>query len=197
MNKYINEQGSAVLITIIVLVILASIGAYAVSKNNNSKLSGDEMMENNLPVNDDTMMVEDENAMMVEGDTIQNDGDMIVEDDQDTMMEDNDSMMVSVQGIYQDYSQANYEAAKDKKRVLFFHASWCPTCKAAHISFEKNLDKLPDNVVLLKTDYDSEKALKDKYGITYQHTFVQVDKDGNAIKVWNGGSIDELINNVL
>lgn len=187
MKKYINEQGSALVITIIVLVILASIGAYAVSKNNTDKLSNDAMMEGNLPVDNNTMMEDDDSG----------DGDMIVKVDGDVMMEDDDSMMVSTKGVYQDYSQANYEAAKDKKRVLFFHAAWCPTCKAANISFEKNLNKLPDNVVLLKTDYDSEKALKDKYGVTYQHTFVQVDKDGIAIKVWNGGSIDELINNVI
>ena len=28
--------------------------------------------------------------------------------------------------------------------------------------------------------------LKKKYGVVYQHTFVQVDKDGNLIKKWSG-----------
>lgn len=50
-------------------------------------------------------------------------------------------------------------------------------------------------MLLFKTDYDTEKALKQKYGITYQHTFVYVDKDGKQIKKWNGGAIDALIAN--
>ena len=49
--------------------------------------------------------------------------------------------------------------------------------------------------MLFKTDYDSEKELKKQYGITYQHTFVYVDKDGKQIKKWSGGAIDDLIAN--
>jgi thioredoxin 1 len=52
---------------------------------------------------------------------------------------------------------------------------------------------LPADVVVFKTDYDTEKELKKKYGITYQHTFVLVDNEGNSIKKWNGGGVKELI----
>jgi hypothetical protein len=41
-------------------------------------------------------------------------------------------------------------------------------------------------VSILKVDYDKETELKKKYGVTYQHTLVQVDKDGNLIKKWSG-----------
>ena len=61
--------------------------------------------------------------------------------------------------------------------------------------FNANLDRIPEDVIVLKTDYDSQKELKKKYGITYQHTFVLVDDEGNEIKTWNGGGIEELISN--
>ena len=96
---------------------------------------------------------------------------------------------------YLDYSQALYVNTRDKKRVLFFHAKWCPTCKAADAEFLSNLDKIPQDVVVFKTDYDSETALKKKYGITYQHTFVYVDQNGNEIKKWNGGGLAEIVAN--
>lgn len=96
---------------------------------------------------------------------------------------------------YIEYSKENYESSVGKKRVLFFHAVWCPTCKVANEEFNSNPDMIPEDVVLLKTDYDTESELKKKYNITYQHTFILVDDSGNEIKKWNGGGIEELINN--
>ena len=96
---------------------------------------------------------------------------------------------------YLTYSQTNYDNSVGKKRVFYFHAVWCPTCKVANEEFNRSLDKIPEDVVLLKTDYDTEKELKKKYNITYQHTFVLVDDEGNELKKWNGGGIEELISN--
>lgn len=93
------------------------------------------------------------------------------------------------------YSKSNYDSNIDKKRVIYFHAIWCPTCKVTNEEFTNSPDRIPEDVVVLKTDYDSENDLKSKYGITYQHTFVYVDSTGNEIKKWNGGGIDELIEN--
>lgn len=96
---------------------------------------------------------------------------------------------------YVTYSPPSFEEVKDKKRVYFFHATWCETCFAANKEFTEKRDLIPEDVVLFKTDYDSEKELKKQYGITYQHTFVYVDSDGNQVKKWNGGAIDELKTN--
>lgn len=96
---------------------------------------------------------------------------------------------------YTVYSKNTFESATDKKRVLFFHAVWCPTCKVADEEFTSESGRIPEDVILLKTDYDSESELKKKYNITYQHTFVLVDDQGNEIKKWNGGGIEELIEN--
>ena len=78
------------------------------------------------------------------------------------------------------------------KLVLFFHAPWCPFCKTADGEFQSRTSEIPAGVAVLKTDYDSNTSLKQKYGVTYQHTFVQVDDDENLVSKWNGGDIDNL-----
>lgn len=96
---------------------------------------------------------------------------------------------------YIPYSQSEFEAAKGKKRVLFFFAPWCPTCVPTDRAFQENPQGIPQDVVLFKTDYDSSGELKKKYGVSYQHTFVYVDDLGTAIKKWNGGGVQELVAN--
>lgn len=106
------------------------------------------------------------------------------------------AMQQMTTGQYVTYSADVYEQSKAQTRVLFFHATWCPTCKQANEEFTSQVSRIPENVVVLKTDYDNEKELKQKYGITYQHTFVQVDVDGNTVKKWNGGGVDKLVSEV-
>lgn len=98
-------------------------------------------------------------------------------------------------GQYLEYSPAVFAASGGSKRVYFFHASWCPTCKAANQEFMDNQNKIPADVIILKTDYDHETELKKLYGITYQHTFVYVDANGKELAKWNGGGITELVAN--
>ena len=99
------------------------------------------------------------------------------------------------QSRYLSYSKEAFDAARGKKRVYFFHATWCPTCKAAHEELTGNPEGIPEDVMVFKTDYDSERELKKKYGITSQHTFVLVDEDGTELKKWNGGGLSELAAN--
>ena len=105
--------------------------------------------------------------------------------------------MMQAKGAYVEYSPAALATAtKNGKAVLFFHAAWCPFCKAANEAFNSRLSKIPEGVTVLKTDYDTQKELKTKYGVTYQHTFVQVDASGNMVAKWNGGDIDALLANI-
>ena len=100
------------------------------------------------------------------------------------------------------YSKDVYDAASDKRRVLYFYATWCPSCKKANEDFTANPNKIPEDVVVIRTNYNDpdtdqeEKDLAKKYGITYQHTFVQVDLQGKEITKWNGGDTDELLANI-
>jgi len=100
-------------------------------------------------------------------------------------------------GSYEAYSPQKIAMAETRDVVLFFHASWCPSCRALNGDIEKNVGAIPAGVTILKTDYDKETELKKKYGVTTQHTLVQVDKDGNLIKKWSGGSkLENLISQV-
>ena len=70
------------------------------------------------------------------------------------------------------------------KVVLFFHASWCPTCQATETALKSS--GVPDGLTVVKVDYDAATELKQKYGITQQHTFVQIDGAGMSVKKWTG-----------
>lgn len=124
--------------------------------------------------------------------------DVAMEKPTDAMMEKKDAMekpadaMMMNESRYMDYTRVAFDSAKSKKRVYFFHASWCPTCKAANAEILGNLDGIPEDVIVFKTDYDSNAELKKQYGITYQHTFVLVDDMGKEVKKWNGGGLSEL-----
>ncbi len=82
---------------------------------------------------------------------------------------------------YIDYSIENLAANSTGKNIIFFKASWCPTCKAVDADITANEAKIPDGVNIMKVDYDTSTELKKKYGVTQQHTFVVIDKDGNKI----------------
>ena len=103
---------------------------------------------------------------------------------------------------YKEYSQSTFASSAGTKRVLFFYANWCPTCRPADANFKANLDKIPEDVTLIRVNYNDsdtdaqEQALADKYGVTYQHTFVQIDENGNPVTRWNGGDISTLLANV-
>lgn len=97
---------------------------------------------------------------------------------------------------YITYTSDSLSKAKDGKLVLFFKASWCHTCQAADKDITANLTKIPDNLTIAKVDYDSSGDLKQKYGVVHQHTFVQVDENGNQIKQWNGGMLADILKQV-
>ncbi len=130
----------------------------------------------------------DDSAMM------QKEGDSMAKDDavkEDEMMKKDETSMtdksdVVMKGSYEAYSSEKIARAESGDVVLFFHASWCPSCRSLNSDIETNMSSIPEGVSILKVDYDKETELKKKYGVTYQHTLVQVHKDGNLIKKWSG-----------
>jgi thiol-disulfide isomerase/thioredoxin len=101
----------------------------------------------------------------------------------------------STSGAY--ITLAEYEGSKDMYAegdvVLFFNASWCPTCKQARENLEADPAAIPAGLTIVTVDYDDSDELKQKYGVTVQHTFVQVDADGNELAKWNGSvTADEI-----
>jgi thioredoxin 1 len=89
-------------------------------------------------------------------------------------------------GSYEAYAASKLAMADTGKVVLFFRASWCPTCKALDADIKKNAMSIPKGVTILDVDYDTSADLKKKYGVTYQHTLVQVDSKGTQLMKWQG-----------
>ncbi len=98
-----------------------------------------------------------------------------------------DEVNMAKVGSYEVYAPEKITlASSEHSVVLFFRAGWCPSCRAIDADIKSNLSKIPSDLTILDVDYDNSSPLKKKYGVTYQHTFVQVDKDGNLIKKWSG-----------
>ncbi len=85
-------------------------------------------------------------------------------------------------------TRADYEADpaayEGSKVVYFFHASWCSSCRATEKAIAET--GVPAGLTLVKADYDSDTELRQRYGVTTQHTFVQVGPDGERLGIWTG-----------
>jgi thiol-disulfide isomerase/thioredoxin len=65
------------------------------------------------------------------------------------------------------------EAEKTSQPVaLHFHADWCPTCRAQDKVLQSLKEEKGLNLTILTADYDTEKALKQRFNIQMQSTFV-------------------------
>jgi thiol-disulfide isomerase/thioredoxin len=134
---------------------------------------------------DEAMMEKTEDDAMMEKDMIQDEAMM---KDEAMMEKTEDTMMAK--GSYAAYSTDML--GKTENTVVFFHANWCPSCRAANSGISSGV--VPENLTILKADYDSETELKKKYGVTTQHTFVLVDAQGEMIKKWVGGtSVEDIV----
>ena len=181
-------QSNKIIIGIIVVLIIV-VGYFmlmtdspqqAVTETTNSEqdmIEGEAMMEE-----EDGEMMESEDAMMKKDDAMI-EGDSMMEGE--AMMESGASASA---GTYSTYSPDKLALANSGDVVLFFKASWCPTCRALDADIKKNLGDIPSDVTILEVDYDSATALKQKYGVTTQHTLVQVDASGNLVTKWSGGN---------
>lgn len=107
--------------------------------------------------------------------------------DNSTNTSDNSAELAS--GRYADFDDSSISAEGYANTILFFHASWCPECRAFEQAIESS--GVPDGVQILKVDYDTSQDLRSQYGVTVQTTFVRVDSDGNLQKKWVGYGEDK------
>lgn len=166
-----------------VAAVIALVAGYVVytQPSQNAMPENDAMMEDDLMMKDDDAMMKKEEEAVTEGDA------MIKNDD---AMEDDDNAVMA-KGSYTAYSAD--VLANGETKVLFFHAAWCPSCKKgdATLTAWYGADEYQRSVY--KVDYDNSNDLKAKYGVTYQHTFVLVDGEGNALKVIQGPTDAQLL----
>ena len=155
---------SLVIVVAVAGLLLVGGGVFAYASDQNNKEEEKMMMEKKA--SNEAMMKKDEAAAM----------------EKDKMVKEGDAMAVT--GSYTAYDQAKLANAEKGDVVIFFHAGWCPKCQESDKNFKASAT--PDGLTLLKVDYDNSTELRQKYGVTLQHTYVQVDSDGNEIKQWNG-----------
>lgn len=84
-------------------------------------------------------------------------------------------------GTFVDYDATTF-AATEGRRLLFFHAAWCPQCRALEQDIKTS--GVPVGYTIFKVNYDTETALKKQYGVTLQTTLVEVDENGNEVKTF-------------
>lgn len=98
-------------------------------------------------------------------------------------------------GRYTDYSDQARSDAAYQNTVLFFHAGWCPECRAYDQAIKSGA--VPAGTQILKVDYDSSADLKKQHGVTLQSTFVSVDGQGNQRKKWVGYGKDKSLQTIF
>jgi thioredoxin 1 len=160
-------MGTPALIAIVAIIIVGAGATYFAMKPEGEK-----------------MMAQGE-AMMEAGEKMMEEGTLMKEEGE-AMMQGDEGMMENRTGSYEAYAPEKLAQAETGDVVLFFSASWCPTCRALNNDIEKNRTAIPANVTILQVDYDKETALRQKYGVTRQHTMVQVAADGSEIEQWSG-----------
>ena len=175
----------------IIGVLVIGLGVYGYSSNQKEGA----MMEQKK-MEEEKMMMEQkamEEKAMMEKEAME--GDKMMEKD-GAMMEKKDGAMME-KGVYAPYEASKLAMAETGKVVLFFKASWCPSCRTLDADIKASLGDIPAGVTILEVDYDKYGDLKQKYGVTMQHTLVQVDKDGNQIAKWSGGStLEDVVKNI-
>ena len=161
----------------VIAVLVIGLGAYGYSSNQKEAA----MMEGKA-MEEKAMM---EKKTMMEKEAMEG----------DKMMEKDGAMMSK--GSYEMYNPEKLAMAEKGKVVLFFKASWCPSCRTLDADIKASLPDIPAGVTILEVDYDKYGELKQKYGVTMQHTLVQVDKDGNQIAKWSGGAtLEDVVKNI-
>lgn len=167
------------------VVALAGTGFYMNSREENTNT-----VSSSTPV--DVMEKKDgETAEIME----KTEADAAMEKTEDTAMEKTNEAVMAKASSYvtlADYNK-NTSVYSSQKKVYFFHASWCPICQGIDSDISSDPSQIPSGTTFIKTDYDSNTALRQKYGVTYQYTFVQVDNDGNEVKQWSATNLDKAI----
>jgi thiol-disulfide isomerase/thioredoxin len=180
---------------VIIAIVLVSVFVYAYNNNESEMMVSpagqeatmvdekiEEMNQTEKIKMNDEMEVNMKDEMMTESESKMEKNDV----ESETMMESESEMSLS--GSYETYTESKLAKAENGKVVLFFRASWCPSCRTLDSDIKANKAMIPAGLTILDIDYDQATALKQKYGVTTQHTLVQVDAKGEMLNKWSGGA---------
>lgn len=153
------------------------------TQNTNPKNPNDAMQDNGIVNDNGNMKVDNKmNNDKMMNESMQENG---------SIMYDNMKMPPN----YIPFDKSAYDQARASGKVIYleFYANWCPDCKAqAPILNEafseiKNPKVIGFRVNYKDSDTDSNEIdMARQFGITYQHTHVILDKNGNVAKKATG-----------
>lgn len=83
-------------------------------------------------------------------------------------------------GLYTTYTADTIANSTADHILLFFKANWCPSCRALDADILAHMADIPAGVEIYTVDYDTATALKRQYGITRQHSIIEIRADGTA-----------------
>lgn len=161
------NKKALIIVSVAIGLFLVGGGVMAYTNNQNGKKVQEKMATENKP-KDEAMMNKDDNAAM------------------------------SKQGSYVTLADYNKDPSKyaDSNKVYFFHASWCSICRNIDKEINADMSRIPSGVTMIKTDFDNSTDLRQKYGVTIQYTFVQVDSSGDEIAQWSATSLEKAIDGI-
>jgi thioredoxin 1 len=97
------------------------------------------------------------------------------------------------------YDQAVFTAAQAQGKPVVVHvnASWCPNCAKQRPILDE-LAKLPEfnDLIIMRVDFDSEKALVRQFGVRMQSTLIAFhgkDERGRATAITDPAAIKALL----
>jgi len=96
-------------------------------------------------------------------------------------------------GVYANYEETQIPISWIT--VLFFHADRCPSCVRAEKNFLAS--GIPQDLNLIKVDYDDNPELKELYGIRSQTSYAYVNSDWTLIdtRVWSM-TVGDILENI-
>lgn len=89
---------------------------------------------------------------------------------------------------YLRYSKEDFDKARSEGKViyLYFYATWCPICAAERPSIFETFEEIDyGDVIGFEVHFNDPKTTKEdedlarELGVSYQHTTIIFDKDGN------------------
>lgn len=98
---------------------------------------------------------------------------------QSTVVEKDGVLVELPKGSYSEYPGESVSYDTPGVTLLFFHAPWCPECRALDTDISKST--IPDGVTIYKVDYDSHQTLRQQYNVKVQTTVVRVDEKGDFV----------------
>ncbi|MBI4360488.1 redoxin domain-containing protein [Candidatus Micrarchaeota archaeon] len=109
-------------------------------------------------------------------------------------------------GFYEPFTKIRYEQARTEGKTVFleFYANWCPICKQQEPHIEAAFQEITDESVIgFRVNYndddtdDDERQLARQFGVSYQHTHVILDSQGNvktkSLELWDKNRVLEEI----